>query len=44
MNETAISSPTKAMKMAIGNNVTKNNKIPLVKAGYRKPLKILSSV
>lgn len=44
INDTAISSPTNAMKIAIGNSVTKNSKIPLVNAGYRNPLKILSSV
>ena len=44
ISDTAISSPTRAIKMAIGSNVTKNNKIPLVKAGYRNPLRIFSNV
>ena len=44
MNDTAISNPTNAIKIAIGNSVTKNSKIPLVNAGYRKLLKIFNKV
>ena len=44
IRDTAISSPTRAIKIAIGNRVTKNSNTPLVKAGYRNPLRILSKV
>lgn len=44
ISDTAISNPTSAIKMAIGSSVTKNNSTPLVKAGYRNPLRILSNV
>jgi hypothetical protein len=44
MKLTANSSPTKAKKIAIGNNATKNITTLEVKIGHNIPLKILSSV
>jgi hypothetical protein len=44
MKLTAISSPTRAKKIAIGSNATKNITTPDVKIGHSIPLKILSRV
>ena len=44
MKLTAISSPTRARKIAIGSRATKNITTPDVRIGHSIPLKILSSV